>query len=224
MKLVVISDTHNKHNQLKLPEGDVLIHCGDFSGMGRPSEVKNFLNWFRRQPHEHKVFIAGNHDLSFERDPAFKNEMLKEFGELNYLENSEVVIEGIKFWGSPWQPEFHNWAFNYPRGGDFCNQLWNQIPRDTDVVMTHGPMKNILDKCQRTYPSNDNRYPDRAGCEILRHRIEEIGTVKYHLCGHVHEAYGMDYFTLNTICVNASTCNLRYQPINAPVVLEIDHA
>lgn len=226
MRLVVISDTHNKHNQVKLPPGDVLIHCGDFSACGRHKEVLKFLTWFRKQPHKEKIYIAGNHDLSYEREPEFKNEILKEFGEIHYLENSGITLnnpktdEPVEFWGSPWQPEFGNWAFNYKREGEFCKKLWDSVPSTTDILITHSPMKDILDKCERSW--EDAKNPINAGCKILRNKIEtDLRNLKFHLCGHIHEARGCNSHTLApTICINASICNLKYQPINKPIVID----
>jgi Icc-related predicted phosphoesterase len=206
MKLVVISDTHNRHRHLdnRMPPGDVLIHCGDFSAMGRHTETRNFFKWFAAQNYDHKIIIAGNHDLSFEREPDFKEEILTEYcgptSEIHYLQDEGIVLNGTAFYGSPWQPEFCNWAFNLPRQGEGLEQIWALIPEDTDILITHSPPYEILDRCMMTHP----RYPQDAGCELLRKRIEEVEP-RYHLFGHIHEAYGMNHYLLeNTVCVNAS--------------------
>lgn len=58
--------------------------------------------------YRHEVFIAGNHDFLFERD-ATEAEALVPVG-VHYLRDSGIAIEGLKIWGSPWQPWFGDWA------------------------------------------------------------------------------------------------------------------
>ena len=115
MRITAISDTHTKHSQLNLPGGDLLIHGGDLSNRGSFGDLESFLYWFGKQDYKHKVFIAGNHDFCFQDSPGICKAILKEHEEYNgnitYLEDSEITIEGLKIWGSPWQPEFYNWAF-----------------------------------------------------------------------------------------------------------------
>lgn len=132
-KIVFISDTHNKHNYLTsnaygniLGSGDYLIHCGDVSSMGYKHEIEQFLEWFSNTDFKHKIFIAGNHDFGFEQQTDIAQEY-KEMGVI-YLFDSSVIIDGIKFYGSPWQPEFHNWAFNLSRGEELAEK-WEQIPK-----------------------------------------------------------------------------------------------
>ena len=169
MRITHISDTHNKHKQLngKLPGGDLLIHSGDFTSIGREHEVEGFIKWFNEiDNYTNKVFIAGNHDLTFESEILLKNkseyfdrklysnqnpangkpqwlEVLLETG-LNqnvfYLENSFVLLDDVKIWGSPFSSSFgYGWAFNADRGYDI-NSIWANIPKDTDIVITHSPI------------------------------------------------------------------------------------
>lgn len=208
MKIVTISDTHGLHNQLQLPKGDMLLHSGDVANIGSKQDVVMFLNWFSQQDFQYKIFIAGNHDFYFERT------VTKEIASLIpdniiYLNDSGVTVEGIHIWGSPVQPRFGNWAFNRDRGADI-DQHWQLIPANTDILLTHGPPKGILDK---TFQGLD------VGCEMLLQRIEEIQP-KYNIFGHIHEAYGQ--VTKNNIhFINASVVNLRYMVVNPPVVFEI---
>ena len=138
MKIVFISDTHGKHEYLTskaynniLGSGDVLVHAGDVSNVGKAHEIKQFLDWFSNTDFTHKVFIAGNHDFDFETNTDIAPEY-KDKG-VHYLFDSEVVIDGIKFYGSPWQPEFHNWAFNLPRNGNQLNDSTNDILNDLNI-------------------------------------------------------------------------------------------
>ncbi len=227
MRLVIISDTHSQHHDLKLPEGDILIHAGDFSMLGKYDEVHDFIKWFTSQPHKHKIFIAGNHDKSF--DPKFnpepnlfhdtpqktywvKNLINSLPPNVYYLENSEIEIEGIKFWGSPITPWFggHYWGFNKYRGEEI-KKVWDQIPHGIDVIITHGPISYKLD-----YVPRNNDY---TGCEDLRYKIKEIKPL-LHCCGHIHEGYGIEGDE-DTIYINAAIMDGYYNPTNKPWVVEI---
>ncbi len=211
-RIVFISDTHNHHNEIKLPEGDILVHAGDFSGRGLPEEVGPFFDWLEEQAQvfKHVIFIAGNHDMSFEyKHPWIVNWLSKLPTNIHYLEDSEAIIDSIKFYGSPWQPEFHNWGFNLPRGKALAKK-WEMIPIDTDVLITHTPPQNILDYTIRDMIN--------VGCADLYLKVNQIKP-KIHVFGHIHEGYG--YKDINdTLYLNASTCNLRYQPVNSPIVVD----
>src|SRR6516225_9872366 len=132
MKLVIIADTHGQHEEFIVPPGDVFIHAGDFTAAGHPHSVGKFNNWLGRLPHKYKIVVAGNHELdwSTEKAAVLTNAI--------YLQDSGTEIEGIRFWGSPWQPEFNNWEFNLPRGVALAEK-WALIPPGTDVLITHGP-------------------------------------------------------------------------------------
>jgi Icc-related predicted phosphoesterase len=161
LRIVCISDTHGQHAKLSVPEGDVLIHAGDFMAFGdRPKEIIDFNQWLGKQPHQHKVVIAGNHDSMFERHPGAATELL---GNAIYLENSATEFEGLKIWGSPVQPEFNNWAFNVARGAAI-RRYWKMIPANTAVLVTHGPPFGVLDKA---HPSSAH-----LGCEELAKTVE----------------------------------------------------
>jgi Icc-related predicted phosphoesterase len=221
VKLVFISDTHNRHKKVVVPPCDILIHCGDFSGQGMRTEVRDFFSWFAKQDQAiNKVLIAGNHDKSF--DPKFFDQygskdwledLKKEYNSaFTYLENESVNIWGLNIWGSPITPWFHgdHWAFNKHRGED-SRQVWQNIPRDTDIIITHGPVAYKVDY------TDDKEY---AGCEDLRYVVKMIKP-KIHACGHIHEAYGVDEDAF-TKYINASICNHRYEPINKPIEVTVE--
>jgi predicted phosphohydrolase len=110
IRIVCISDTHGQHTILSVPDGDILIHAGDFMAFGdTPKEIVNFNHWLGKQPHRHKVVIAGNHDLMFDGHQGTARALLDN---AIYLENSSAELMGLKYWGSPVQPEFNTWAFN----------------------------------------------------------------------------------------------------------------
>lgn len=207
MKFVAISDTHGKHQAVNLPDGDCLIHAGDISPKGSEKRVLDFLQWFSERPHKHKIFIAGNHDFLF--DGISDSELNKIIPEnVIYLNENSVEIEGIKIFGSPISPWFFDWAFNRHRGADI-NKHWKIIPDDTNIIITHGPVWGILDLTLRN---------EKVGCEDLRNRVSEINP-KYHICGHIHEAYGMIQKE-HTCFINASLVNIQNQLVNEAIVFE----
>jgi Icc-related predicted phosphoesterase len=205
-RIVCISDTHGKHAQLALPEGDLLLHAGDISSTGQAIQIKSFMDWFGAQPHRYKVMIAGNHDFLAEDQPKAFLEMVPD--NVVYLNDSGVTIEGLHIWGSPVQPWFHDWAFNRKRGPKIAEH-WAKIPDQVDILITHGPPFGVGDMLS-TGP--------RVGCEDLKIRVDAVRP-KLHVFGHIHEAYGI--YDREGICyVNASVLNLQYQQTQAPIVIE----
>jgi Icc-related predicted phosphoesterase len=211
MRLVLISDTHNLHKRLTIPEGDVVIHCGDATGTGEFREIASFLCWFDALPHMQKILVAGNHDFIFERDHDISKMLLSEHPGITYLEDSGCKIGRLRFWGSPWQPWFNNWAFNLPRNGERIREKWNGIPMDTDVLVTHGPPHGVLDQVA---PGGEH-----LGCEELAIRIHAVRP-KVHCFGHIHGGAGCIKHN-ETVFINASICNEDYDPINPPTVFDI---
>jgi Icc-related predicted phosphoesterase len=212
-----VSDTHGRHKRIEeVPDGDVLISAGDFTTRGiSRSEIKSFGAWMDKQPHKHKLVIAGNHDFMFERDPRLARNQLKGY-DLTYLQDDAVELDGVKFYGSPWQPEFCNWAFNLPRG-EALLEKWKQIPDDTDVLITHGPPYGILDEA----PDFHNRDAMvNCGCNELAKEIFHRVRPKVHIFGHIHEGYG-EHSAEGVRFINASICTAEYQPTNLPIVFDL---
>lgn len=215
MKIVCISDTHNKHGEIDIPECDILLHTGDFSSRGYRHEFENFVQWLDKQPAKHKIFISGNHDFICEKEPQFVKDYVSNFG-VHYLFDSFVEIEGLKIYGSPWQPWFHDWAFNFERD-DYKQAIktWAKMPDDTDVLLTHGPPYRIMDLVARPTKNED----PNVGCKFLLGRVVVVKP-KLHVFGHIHEQYGQLEYN-GTLFVNAASCNLQYKPINLPTVAEL---
>jgi Icc-related predicted phosphoesterase len=207
MNLVLISDTHGKHRQFEIPNGDVLIHAGDIMTSGWDgSEVRDFNDWLGELPHPHKIVIAGNHDWLFEKHRSTRNLITNAI----YLEDSGTEIKGLRFWGSPVQPEFMNWAFNRRRGEDI-QKHWDLIPEGIDVLITHGPPAGFQDWTRRGGES--------LGCRNLRNTVSKIKP-QVHVFGHIHGGYGGDHDG-TTYFVNASLLNEAYQVANKPIVVEL---
>jgi len=224
MRLVCLSDTHSFHDRIAggVPDGDVLIHAGDFCGQNSKIAVGTFLEWWAEQPHKHKVLIAGNHDGNFEFDPTWCRKALAEIcPETHYLQDTGCEIEGVKFFGEPWQPEFNNWHFNLPRGSKLAEK-WALIPDDTDVLVTHGPPHGILDECPEWLPTfNQSRTKTvHVGCEELTKALVRIKP-KVHVFGHIHEGYGRHLGENGTLYINAANVDGQYQPVNPAQVVDI---
>ena len=208
MKLIAISDTHCRHRSLRLPKGDVVLHAGDISYKGDVKEIEDFLEWFGALPHQYKIFIAGNHDFFFEKE---KEAIIKRLlpPTVHYLKDEELLIGGLKIWGSPYTPFFYQWAFNKKRGPDLAAH-WGKIPADTDVLLTHGPVYGILDAVLNE---------QQAGDKDLLKRVLEIKP-KAHVCGHIHESYG-SVKRHGIKFINACVLNESYELSHGPVVFEL---
>lgn len=206
MRLVAVADTHTFHDDLEVPGGDVFVHAGDMCRGGTLDELALTAAWIRGLPHRHKVVVAGNHDWCFCRERERALELLGP--EVIYLEDSGADIGGLRFWGSPWQPAFNDWAYNLPRGPALAAR-WALIPAATDVLITHGPAAGIGDRAA------DAR---GHGCADL---LEAIGRVepRLHLFGHIHQDGGL-WQVGATTHVNATTWECE----RAPTVIDIDPA
>lgn len=188
MKITLISDLHNKYKPLtdSLSGGDLIICSGDMTSVGHIHEIEQFCKWFSKlDNYKYKIFISGNHDWGFQKFPKSIDEMLEEYPDIIYLEDSSYIImdgdKPIKIWGSPWQPFFCNWAFNLPKNGEQLMKKWDMIPYDTDILITHGPPFGILDQVIGEY--------ENLGCELLSNKIKEIKP-KINVFGHIHSGYG----------------------------------
>ena len=142
MKIWHISDTHSYHGLLKIPKADMVIHSGDISNYydvyKNEPEARDFVNWFSALDIKYKILIGGNHDaFIFQWNTKFR-ELCKHHN-IIYLENESVTIEGLNIWGSPYTPTFGNWYFQKARHK--INIIWNTIPDNTDIVVTHGPLR-----------------------------------------------------------------------------------
>lgn len=223
LKLCFISDTHTQHDQVNIPDCDILIHTGDATYLGKQHEVESFSQWFRQLPIKHKVYVPGNHDRSFEWEPedaknwlGFEKSFKDNYGSCYLLNQEMIEIEGLKIYGDPRQPRFgnpiKNWAFNVDRG-EPLREVWELIPEDADVVATHGPAFGILDWA---YYSSEN-----AGCRDLMERLYQVQPL-IHACGHIHESFGWRKpDDMRTLFINASTCTLEYNPTNSPILVEV---
>lgn len=198
-----------------LPPGDVLVHAGDMCMGGQIWEIENTVEWLSKLDYKHKVLVAGNHDWPIVRGEVGVNYF--KISGITYLEESEVIIDGVKFYGSPWTPRFFNWAFMKNRGE--LAEVWKRIPDDTKVLITHGPPYGVQDLTLYPTGKPDTHAGDEELTkELLTHRVKP----KLHVFGHIHYSYGVyDKSMLMTTFVNAAIVNEDYEPVNKPIVIDL---
>ncbi len=192
MRIFCISDTHGLHEQIKIPKNiDMIIHAGDVGNSNvlhkSVNEIYDFLNWYGLLNIRYKIFIAGNHDTALS-EPNYINVP----SNICYLEHSSIEIEGIKIFGSPYTPRFGSWSFMKDRGK--LSPYWEQIPQDTDILITHGPPKGILDLSYDKFGTLEY-----CGDQELLNAINKL-YIKYHIFGHIHDS---------DRCLNAGTKTIK---------------
>ena len=205
MKLVCLADTHNKHDQIVIPDGDVLIHAGDCTDGGSKQESKAFLEWFSLQKHKHKILVPGNHDFYFEKKPHL--DIVPD--NIHVLIDKAISIDGIYFWDSPVTPGSGNWAFQKERGNQIAKH-WDLIPENTDVIISHTPPYGILD---------DLRNGIKMGCEELTRKIKSTKP-KIHLFGHIHHGAG-SVKRNNIRFMNATVLDEKNRIMHSPMIANL---
>lgn len=193
MKIVAFSDTHNHHRKIKIPNGDMLIFAGDMSRNGKTMEVVAFLDYVERLPHRYKLVVPGNHDICIENDLSFFANWCKTKG-IHLLVNDFIEIECFKIYGTPITPEFGGWAFE--RNKVQRHQTFQNIPKNTDIIISHGCCRDILDI---------TKTGKRTGCKSLAKNVLRVKP-RFFISGHIHESWGVvenDYIKYyNVSCLN----------------------
>jgi Icc-related predicted phosphoesterase len=225
VRVVALADTHLRHDRLPseaIPyrdASDVLVHAGDLCQHGSLEELEEAAAFLEALPHRTKVVVAGNHDVCLQKRPTEARAILARHG-LVYLEDEGVVIDGVRFHGSPWQPLFRVWAFGARRGPELAAK-WARIPYDVDVLVTHGPPWGFGDRVPlgRLGARRFGGSPDRevhAGCVDLRRRIEAVRP-PLHVFGHIHQDRGTWKHAGMTL-LNATTA----EGVHPAAVVEVD--
>lgn len=207
MRLVIISDTHEQLNKLTLPEGDVLIHCGDATNLGSINEFHKFKQdmWCQRKRYRHILYIPGNHDFLAEKNYRLAKSILG--GHIKMLVDETIEIDGVLFYGSPWQPRFMGWAFNlYP---EELKRKWSFIPNDVEVLLTHTPKYGMLDLVGKR----------NVGCLDLTTRMQNLKKLKLHAFGHIHEC-GQRIVKDKILNVNASILDENHNCTGKAIVID----
>jgi len=185
VRFVIVSDTHNEIEKVKIPEGDVFIHCGDATKWyNSNSDIQRFNEFLGKLPHAHKIVIAGNHDYGLYESDVSK--VVSKMTNCTYLQDSAVTIQGLKIWGTPWHEKrtmFHR-ASAFGVSEQIIKEKWAQIPTDIDILVTHQPPLNVLDL---------NHNGKNMGSSSLLESVKEKRP-KVHLFGHNHEGHGAAQF------------------------------
>jgi len=192
------------------PRGHSVGNAGDFSFQDSQLFEK-FIPFFKSL-NKPTIFIPGNHDIIMDRLISqkfyhFKSRDIRRLidseikdSNIHFLINSEVCIDGIKFWGSPYVPYIdQRWAFQYPKFNqtEFAKTNWNAIPEDTQILVTHTPPSGIMDA---------DFGGTHFGCRALSTRIDKLlnnGRLQVHIFGHSH-VRGIDDRFDNLLFVNGA--------------------
>lgn len=214
IRIVCISDTHMEHEDLTIPDGDILIHSGDFLNFTRnfkrsSEEVLDFVEWFSQHKHSYKILIGGNHDLILEADLSISKLLLKY--NIIYLNNSGITIDiknkKIKIYGSP-NTNLTGMAFGKTNAE--LEKIWSEIPTDVDILITHSAPFHVLDMVNGKH----------VGDQILLKKVKEI-MPKYHIFGHIHEGHGFIGGTSKgrrTVFINASIGDHKDEKKGLPII------
>jgi Icc-related predicted phosphoesterase len=211
LKVAAISDTHGRKNW-SIPACDVFIHAGDITGWGSLEETADFADWLEEQMESqmgprHAIIVPGNHDECFESAPE---KVKKLFGpSVHILQDQPLSLEGVTFYGSPWTPPFMQWHFMADENR--LAELYEQIPFEVDVLVTHGPPRGILDPGWNGLPVGST-----ALAEAVAHRH-----VKHYVFGHLHGAGGRMIQQAQATYYNVAACDEKYIFRNEPRVFEI---
>lgn len=206
LTIVCLSDTHELHRELDVPNGDILIHAGDFTMFSKSvAAILDFNDWLGELPHRRKIHIPGNHEFFLEADPSRR----RLISNATVLINEGVEVEGLTIWGSPTTPLLGA-AFGLSSPPDRV-KLYAKIPDDVDILVTHGPPYGILDRSPGTL--------HHAGCPQLLEAVTKLKP-KLHVFGHIHGAHGM-MSTENTLFVNAALLGPDGDLCASPIVLRM---
>lgn len=212
IKIVAISDTHNKHQNIKIPKCDILIHAGDLSMVGSWIELNAFNNWLGTLQAKHIVLVPGNHDWLFAEN---EREARSIVDKANILIEESITLEGLKIYGFPHQPRFGDWAFNVDRDSPEMQRIVNRIPVDTDILVTHGPPAAVLDYIPRS--------KENVGCRLLANAVnnrERLPNLTHHIFGHIHEGAGQEIKN-GVRYINAAQLDERYQVAQTPIEINL---
>lgn len=217
MRIVALSDTHQRHTGVTVPEGDLLIFAGDWGMAGDMNDARGFMAWLRpiaRRFRHGAIVVAGNHDCGLDvGHPLGSGEISSMFWEdpdIEYLEDVPYMAGGYAVYGSPWTPRYKEWAFMEDRGS-LAEKFWRHIPDSTEILVTHGPPRSILDNLPGF---------GHVGCDELAAELPRLQNLKLHVFGHIHGGYGR---TCNdgTTFANVSVCDESYRAVNQPQVFDL---
>lgn len=233
LSVACTSDIHGKWEGLDYPKADVLIMAGDilrnyhnnrfWDSRGQLIELEKLNDFYGKLKksgvYREIILVAGNHDFAFQECAT---EARSYITNAHYLQDSGVDLlddgKTVKFYGSPWQPWFWDWAFNFPnhqenafRAQSHAKRTWAVIPNDVNVLITHSPPWGVMDETVRG---------EKVGCHFLESRLEELKLLRLHVFGHIHHGYGTKVMNGRTY-VNAAVCSEHSKPVNPIQVVQV---
>lgn len=234
LKVVCFSDTHTTHDKIVVPECDLLLFGGDYSNWGDQEDGMWFMDWFNSQTQAtEKVFINGNHEVRIDPNkrlglhPQWFINALERYDNIHYLEHSSIELFGLKIFGSPYTPDFfpEYWGYNVPRG-EKIKAKWAEIPDDTNILISHGPMKGYRDFVKGSGLELESKYPTgNVGCYDLFERVQKLEKLKLMLVGHIHNNMGVDDVVMGDRTfkyVNGAMVNDRNHLKHQPLVITLE--
>jgi predicted phosphohydrolase len=221
MRCWFISDTHTHHKLLRIPEQiDIVVHCGDESESGNEwfnePEAREFFNWYSALPIPQKIFVPGNHSTAIEKGVVLPCE----FPEVHFLIHSQLRIQNLTFFGTPYTPKFFNWA--YMREREELDSVWQTIPNQVDILISHGPPKGILDITR----DMNSHAPIHVGSKSLTRHVTQRIKPLIHAFGHIHDENAIKNFGVKVesgiTFMNCSCCDIGNRLVHHGFVCEID--
>ena len=221
MKCWLISDTHNLHEELRIPQGiDAVIHCGDESESmdlaKNERQSREFFRWFSTLRIEHKIFVPGNHSTAIEQGLIRP----QEYPSIRFLIHQQTQLGDLLVFGTPYTPRFFDWAFMRDRKD--LDAVWQTIPDQVDILISHGPPKGFLDRT-RDMASHKRIH---VGSQSLTRHVQERIKPRVHAFGHIHDEMGIKNFGTvldgGVLFVNCSCCDQSIQLENHGIVIEFE--
>lgn len=209
MKICAVSDTHSRHWDLIIPKCDIFVFAGD-AEINSTIALHDFNDWLATINSKYgNIIIGGNHDTYVEKIGEARCKYILTNGV--YLQDNGIIINDLKFYGSPRSPAFNNWSFMYPRQSKEGFDVWKNIPKNTDVLITHTMPYAILDT---------NRGMHHCGCEILAREIYNKN-IKIQIGGHLHQE-GNTFLEQDGIkFYNVSVLDEDYKLTHKPTIINI---
>lgn len=219
MRIWCISDTHCQHGGLVVPDCDAIIHAGDEANSRDVTsnlvESCRFFEWYSSLAPK-KYFIPGNHSVAMQAGLVPMHVWLDVMA---LVHNDYFMTNKLLVFGSPYTPAWgESWA--YMRKRHRMSDVWDTVPLDTDILVTHGPPKGVLDITH----DRDTKALIQVGCSSLRKKVAEIKP-RYHIFGHIHDEKGISNAGVferdGTKFVNCSVCDNRGNLINNGVLIDV---
>jgi len=219
LKIVCLSDTHNQLNQIKIPKGDILIVAGDWTYFGHQNELQKFGNHLRKLPHDTKLIIPGNHDITLDEKHTLYHKDAISWIKLDRNTilgiNEIVTIRNLRILCVSYINPiglYNRWGFERDEQAqsDFYNKIKTHdmiLEGPVDIVVSHSPPFGIMDE-------------ENYGSRPLLEFIQQVRP-KYHIFGHCHDGHGKQIIDGITY-INSASCTREYKATNKPIVFEID--